>query len=132
MPIDSTIIDGIIYTELSGEINYESVIKHLDFILSLKDKVVVRYELHDHRNTESINLTTDDIHRIAVSSMKVQDIFQNSFLAVYAPDDFTFGIARMFEGFFEMEENPIEAGIFRKKEDAIRFLKAKMREYGST
>ena len=130
MPIQSTIIDGIIYTELSGQINYDIVIKQIDFISSLKGKIVNRYEFHDHTNTESINLTADDISKIAAYSIKTKNIFQHSFLAIYAPNDFTFGIARMFAAFYELEEHTIHAEIFRSKEDAIQFLKNKMSKYG--
>lgn len=129
MPIDSTLLDGIIYTEFSGEINYDMVIKQIEFIHSLKDKVDIQYELHDHTNTEGIKLSAADIRQIAAYSLKIKDIFQHSYLAVYAPNDFTFGIARMFESIFELEAHSLNVRIFRSKEDAIRFLKDKMGEH---
>jgi hypothetical protein len=130
MPIQSRLIDGIIYTEVSGEINYDLVVKQINFILSLKDKIVNRYELHDHTNTDSINLSFEEISSIATLSHKTKDIFQVSFLAVYAPNDVTFGIARMFETFYDLEEHTINASIFRNKEKAIKFLKTNQNKYG--
>ncbi len=130
MPIESTIIDGIIYTGLSGEVSYDMVTKYIDYISSLKDKLVCRYELHDHTNTESISLSSDDIQHIAEYSIKTQNIFQHSFLAIYAPNDFTFGIARMFQAFYDIQENPIAAQIFRSREVAIQFLQDKKNIYG--
>jgi hypothetical protein len=130
MPIRSNIINGIIYTEISGEINHDSVIEQTDFILSLKDKIVNRYELHDHTNTTSINLSFEEIRNIAAYSEKTKDIFRISYLAVYAPNDVTFGIARMFETLFELKKHTINVSIFRNKEEAIAFLKAKKNEYG--
>ena len=130
MPIKSTISDGIIYTEISGEINYDLVVKQIDFILSLKDKLVNRYELHDHTDTNLINISSDDIQKMAVASKTTRDIFKHSFLAVYAPTDYTFGIARMFMTFFELSEHTINVKIFRNKEEAIQFLKDCKHRYG--
>jgi hypothetical protein len=67
---------------------------------------------------------------LTLKKNKTKDIFKLSFLAVYAPNDFTFGIARMFETFYEMEKHPINARIFRSKEAAVEFLKEKMNEHG--
>lgn len=130
MPIQSTITDGIIYTELSGVINYDAVICQIDFIYALKDTLIHRYELHDHTNTESIRLSAEEISKIASYSQKTTNIFNRSVLAVYAPTDFTFGVARMFDAFFKMEEHSIESEIFRQKEDAITFLMNKRKLYG--
>ena len=130
MPAKWTILDGIIYTELSGEVNYDMIMKYIDFISSLKGKIVNRYELHDHTNTTNINLSADDIRNIAEYSMKNNDIFDQFFLAIYAPNDLTFGMARMFESFYEIKNRKINSQIFRDKEDAIQFLKNKMSEYG--
>ncbi len=130
MPIKSTIVDGIIYTEVSGEINYGQVIMQIDFIFTLKDKIVCRYELHDHSNTEGINLTTDDMRKIASYSTKVKNIFKHSFVAIYAPTDLTFGIASMFQTFYEIEEHTIIVEIFRDKEEAKQFLMKQKIIYG--
>jgi len=130
MSIRSTVKDGIIFTEFSGEINYDVAIQQTEFIMSLKDRIVNQYELHDHTHTERINFSSNDIRKIAAYSIKTKDIFQHSFLAIYAPNDFTFGIARMFEAFFKLEGHPIDAGIFRDKEEAIQFLKTKMSVFG--
>ena len=130
MPINTTILDGIIYTELSGEINLDAIITYSDFIFSLKDKLVNRYELHDHTNTKSINLSSEDISQIAAYSIKTESIFQHTVLAVYAPSDYTFGIARMFEMVFEVEDRSIYVEIFRNKEDALQFLISHMDKHG--
>ena len=130
MPINTTILDGIIYTELSGEIDLDAIITYSDFIFSLKDKLVSRYELHDHTNTKSINLSSEDISQIAAYSIKTEGIFQHTVLAVYATGDYTFGIARMFEMVFEVEDRPITVEIFRNKEDALQFLISHMDKHG--
>ena len=130
MPIQSTLRDGIIYTELSGEIVYDAVIAHTDFIFSLAGQVNNQYELHDHTRTQGMNLFADDIRKIAAYSLKLRNIFQHSFIAVYAPSDFAYGIARMFEAYFELADHSIQAQIFRDKTEAIEFLTHHMARYG--
>lgn len=132
MPIESTLRDGIIFTELSGEIDYEQVVKYIDFIASLKGKLPCRYELHDHTNTERLNFKADDVRSIAACSIKTKNIFKHSFLAIYAPNDFTFGIARMFQAFYDIDNNPIHAGIFKDKEDAMQFLEKHMKSMSAS
>jgi hypothetical protein len=129
MPIKSTIKDEIIYTEFPDELNYDVIINHIDYIFSLKNKMVNQYELHDHTNTQKIHLSADDIGKIAQYSLKINGIFQKAFLAVYTPNDYTFGIARMFEAFYSMEGHSIHVKIFRDREDALEFLKDKKRKY---
>ena len=126
MPIKTKIREGIIYTELSGEISYDVIIDYIDFIGSLKGEIDCRYELHDHTNTASLKLSTDDIRNITSYAIKTNDIFQQSFLAIYAPNDITYGMARMFGAFYEMENRRIHAEIFRNRENAIHYLNEKM------
>lgn len=130
MPVTSAIIDGIIYTEMSGEINYDHVIMHVDFLVTLKDTIVNRYELHDHSNTENISLTADDILKIAKYSIKAENIFKHTFLAIYAPTDLSFGIARMSETFYALEKHSMVSKIFNDREKAIQFLMEQKRKYG--
>ena len=130
MPIKSTIIDGIIYTELSGEINYNSVIQQINFIASLKGKIENRYELLDHTNITDLNISPDEIPRLAEYSKKTEDVFPISFVAAYVPNDLTFGMVRMFMTHYELQEHSINVSVFRDKEEAIQLLKDKKSEHG--
>ena len=130
MPIKSTIIDGIIYTELSGEIDFDTVIQQIDFIASLKDKICNRYELLDHTNITDINISPDAIPMLAEYSKKTEDIFPTSLVAVYVPNDLTFGKVRMFMAYYEMEGHSVNVSVFRNKKEAIQFLKNKKSEHG--
>jgi|GEM_PF-2326545 len=130
MAIKTAIRDGIIHIVFSGMITYEEIIEQIDFMFTLKDKMENRYMFHDHTHTERIDVSADDIRHIAVYSKKLKDIFNRSFVAVYAPEDLSFGTARMFELLFELEKHPVSAEIFRDKEAAMQFLKEKMAKYG--
>lgn len=75
MPIQTMIKAGISYIEITGIIDYDIVIKQIDYTYSLKDKIVNRYELHDHTNTEELDLSADDISKIAVYGNKTKKYF---------------------------------------------------------
>jgi len=123
MTIKSTIAHDIIYTEFSGELVLEAALKHIDFILSLKNQFSSIYEVHDHTNTNAIKLSADDIQKIASYSIKLKDYFRPYFISIYAPTDFTFGMARMFQAYYTIAGHVINTEIFRNKEVAIQFLK---------
>ena len=45
MPVKSRVSEGIVYTEITGEIDFDVVLQQCDFIASLKDEVKNHYEL---------------------------------------------------------------------------------------
>ncbi len=130
MPISSKIVDGIIYTEISGELDFPLVIQHIDFIVSCKDRLENHYELHDFTNVKRINLSPNDMAKVASYGIQTESAFEHSYIAVYAKDDFTFGMARMFKTNLELSKNPTIVKIFRNKEDAIQFLINEMSKNG--
>ena len=130
MPISLKIVEGIIYTEISGDLDLPLVIEHIDFIVSCKDKLQNHYELHDFTNVKRINLSSDDMGKIASYGMRAANAFEHSCIAVYANTDLTFGMARMFEISLELSKNPTTVKIFRNKENAIQFLRNEMKRNG--
>ena len=130
MPIRSTIINDIIYTEISGEIDYNTVVQQIDFISSLEGKIDNRYELFDHTNITKISIPLDEIREITKYAKKKEDVFQASYVAIYVPNDFTFDILGMFEIWYQLRKRLINVSIFRNKEEAIQFLTDKKREHG--
>lgn len=130
MPIETTLVDGFIHTRLSGDIDDDMVAGHLDFLLSLRDETANIFEFHDHSDSSVVNLSADKIQGIAEKAKVLNDAFQHNVLAVFAPNDYVLGMARMFEAFFEISEINIDARFFGNREDAIRFLKDKINELG--
>ncbi len=130
MPIRSKVVKGIIYTEISGELNFPLAIQHIDFIISCKDRLENHYELHDFTNVKRINLSSEEMGKITSYGMQTANVFEHSCIAVYANTDLTYGMARMFEISSEMSENPTTIKIFRNKEDAIHFLRNEMKKNG--
>lgn len=129
MPINSTITQDIIHTEISGELNLNIVIQHIEFINSIKDKLADHYELHDFTNVKSINLSSDDMEKIASYSMQ-RAVFRHSCIAIYANNELAFGMARMFVAYFEMAEHPAIIRIFKNKENARQFLRDETNKNG--
>lgn len=129
MVINSRIDRGIIYTEIVGVLTYDLCVQHIDFIYGLRGKIDSQYELHDFSQVESIELSGDDMSGIVTYAQKAKNIFRNSYLAIYANSDLTFGLARMFETYLDIGENPTIIKIFRNKEDAIRFLNDAMEKW---
>lgn len=130
MPIQSRIAEGIIYTEISGELRYTSVIQHIDFIVSCRDQLKNHFELHDFSHATHINISSEDMGKIAAYGMQTAKVFEYSCIAVYANNDFAYGMARMFEISLELSENPTTIQIFRNREDAVQFLKEKLKKHG--
>ena len=75
MTIKSTVKDGIVYTEFSGEMTLETSIKHIDFIASLKNQLTSIYEIHDHTNTNGINMSAKDIQKNSILFDEVGRLF---------------------------------------------------------
>lgn len=130
MTIRSTLVEGMIHKDISGELDLPLVIQHIDFIVSLKDKLKNHYELHDFENVKSINLSSKDMKKIASYGLQVANAFGHSCIAVYANNDSSFGMARMFVAYLEMSNNPTDIKLFRNKEDATQFLRDKMSKNG--
>ena len=86
--------------------------------------------LLDHTNITDLNISTDEILRLAEYSKKTEDVFPISFVAAYVPNDLTFGKVRMFMTHYELQEHSINVSVFRDKEEAIQFLKDKKSEHG--
>lgn len=130
MPIKSTIKDGMIFTEITGEINYNNTCQQIDFIASLKTKIKNLYELSDFTKVTNINLTADDLDNIASYLEKSKGTYPHSFVAYYVVNEFQYGMARMFQTHIELNDQPIVIKIFKDKEKALLFLKQSMERHG--
>lgn len=130
MTIQSTIKNGIVYTCITDEINYEITRQHIDFIISLKDKIKNHYEFSDLTEITAITLTNDDMEKIAVYLEPSMGMYPHTYIAYYVKTDFQYGMARMFQISMEVTEFPMVIKIFRDKEKAIEFLKKAKQKHG--
>ena len=75
-------------------------------------------ELIDLTGLTSVNsITTEDIR--AIASAEIESVARRAFVT---PDLATFGLARMFGSFREVQNAPDEVAVFRTIEDARQWL----------
>lgn len=130
MSIESKLKDGIIYTKVSGELNYETTCKQIEFIASLRDEINNHFEISDLSGVTKISLTTDDMAKISSIINQAGGIFPHSVVCYYVTDDFQYGMARMFETYMDIAELPMKIQIFKEKEKAIDYLNCQIEKYG--
>ncbi len=121
MPGEIEIIEGIIHTKLTGELNFDAILAHLNELLELEGQVDDHYEFMDLAEVESINLSSEDITQFSKIGKQVGDTYNKSILAIYAPSNLAFGIGRMFEIISE-SIHVTQVEVFRKRDDALEFL----------
>lgn len=122
--------DGIVYTEIIGEIKYDIICQQIDFIASLKNKMKNHYEFSDFTNVTGIHLSINDMERIAHYLEKSGSTYPHPHIAYYVVNDFQFGMARMFQTHVEFAEHPVVIRVFRNRDKALQFLKSAMKRYG--
>ena len=130
MPIKCTLEDGIVYTEISGELNLEVARSHMEYLASLKDRIRNLYEMEDLNGVTKVSFSADDFHKMVRVATKPQQTYKHEFLAYYAETDFAFGMARMAQIYFELNGHPMHIEVFKDRGEAIRFLKEKKAQYG--
>ena len=76
--------------------------------------------LLDYRYATNIDITKEDIRRIADQDIKNKMVFDRSKCAIVVASDLGYGLSRMWK--ILSEESQIESDIFRNIEDAFRWL----------
>jgi hypothetical protein len=81
-------------------------------------------ELIDMTRVEEITLpSTARVRELAVTSAEMDDPARSSRFAIVAPDDFAFGLGRMFQTYRELDgRSTKEVGVFRTVAEALTFL----------
>lgn len=130
MPIRSTLKNGIVYTEITGEISYEITCQQIDYIVSLKSKIKNHYEFSDLTKVVGVDLTGDDMEKIAHYLEKSKGLYPHTYVAYFVANDFQYGMARMFETHMELADHPMKIGVFSEKEEALQFLNNAKKTYG--
>ena len=99
----------------------ERMITSPDLLRSLK------YVLVDLERVESIGLTMPEIQRVARQDKRMVALLPDTItLAIAAPRDILYGIARMWEAF--AAGTGWEVMVFRTKTDAVSWIQQRMKE----
>lgn len=111
-----------------GALTGKDVIKALDELMSQPEKMLpVRYAIFDQTGIESIDIPTDELHRIVEQCKTIAKTdTQNTVVAVVAPATLGFGLARMWGSF--TEETGWESMIFRTLPEAEQWILQKIQQ----
>ncbi|MCB1692433.1 MAG: hypothetical protein KDI19_06675 [Pseudomonadales bacterium] len=94
-----------------------------------------RLMLWDLSDAQATHIKPEMLQRFVARSSKLGADRTEGKTAIVAPNDLTFGLARMSGTYTEMEEAPYEMRVFRKFDDALAWLLEDMNEglgpYGS-
>lgn len=120
----------IVYTIVTGAFDHQSAMAHIDFLCANKGNVEFLFEFHDYSNIDIHLLSEAELISISKYAKKVSQVYKKSFVAVYAPDDISFGIARQYRANAEMQGNKTIVTIFRVKAEALQCLEDQIKEHG--
>lgn len=120
---------GIFFTTVTGTFDCQSAIEHLDFLCTHKGRTENLYEFHDYSNIEKNLLSQQELIDIAEYAKKIGTVYKRSFVAVYAPGDLAFGMARQYQANAAMRDNKTLVEIYRDKNQAIQSLVEKARKF---
>ena len=128
--IDATVKDGIIYTEIEGELIYDMVVYQIDYIVGLRDQIEHHFEFSDLSKVTGINLSSTEMDNLGKHALATQNTFERTFAVYYAPNDFTFGMGRMFQTFFGLNKHRMVIEISKDRDEAIRWIIERQAQFG--
>lgn len=82
-----------------------------------------RLELWDMSDSDLSQITTTGMNKFIRRASRLGKSRYNGRTAVIAPSVLQYGLGRMAEAFGEFESLPFAFRVFRKREDAVRWLK---------
>ena len=125
MPIKIEIIDNkYLLGCYSGKINPD-VIVNVRTEVDKDDRIkVTKHHLIDLTNITQVDLSSKDIKAVAVLNKIFIQKLQNVAVAIVAPTDLTFGLARMWEAYVGCEG--IETFITRNRDSAEEWINEKI------
>jgi hypothetical protein len=123
MSICSEMKEGVIFTRYVNEIDAEMGNQHLSSIENLCGKIRVYNEFVDFSACMSIKLTKDEVIKLGFRYAGLFEKFESSFMAMYVPSDFHYGMGMMLQACATSFDNPGVVRIIRDKERAPAWVK---------
>src|SRR5262245_2480913 len=113
----------VVFAEGSGTFTDADVFGYQREVWSRAD-VQGYNELIDMTAVEKIEQPTPErIRQLAELSAEMDAIGRSSRFAIIAPTAIAYGLGKMYQAMREMQDrSPKEVGVFRTREDALRFL----------
>jgi len=133
MPIDYRQVDGGLGNVItaSGVVTEEGLIGFYRDFFS-QDEISLanyRFSLSDYSAVTDLHVNSDAIKSLVTLSKGVTSINPDTLVAVYAPQTYAFGLARMWE--ILMDATDWETCVFSDREEAVAWLRKRAKEkYG--
>lgn len=110
--------ENVVHTKTEGMINLDDIITYFSCVAALNIKKGYRV-LADYSDA-ILELSDEDIHRMAKRQMIIPDIYKKISIAVFCKEDFALSLERICEAFLDKDKYNVM--LFRGKEEAIKWL----------
>lgn len=115
-----------------GIVTYDSIVKESEAARKLTEGDSYFCELVDFSQVERIQVTaaqtSDFVRKVAPAMVQGRP----SAIAVYAPTEATYQVARIFLGFSEVHQSPTQGIIFKDREKAVSYITETARQFQET
>lgn len=124
MPFFSHIEDelDLHYVRVEGDVDLEDVIRFQDELIGKATETEGMDALYDLSAVERLDVTREGIADIRERSRLRREIAAPGRLAIVAPTDLSFGLARMYVMMAERADEPRELAVFRDRGEAASWL----------
>jgi hypothetical protein len=119
--------DGGIMATGDGVVTGAEIIEVNDAIYESPEKTrKIVYQICDFTNISGASISNFEIEQLAIQDKKASEINPNMFFAIVAREDYSYGLARMWEAF--SHDSPFETMIFRNVDDARQWIEEKLKK----
>ena len=124
MAIKTEFEDGILHSNVLGELTFEQAMQHLRNIEDIAEKTKILREILDFTECKDISLSSEQLlHTVQAGNEPLKKLSSYR-LAIFATSDFQYGLSRMFQIFHENVNSNIEIKIFKNRTSALNWLKS--------
>ncbi len=110
-----------VHLDFHGIVTGEDLFDVNDRVLERGDAARPRYAMLDFSHAERVDVTPDDLRRVAEQDQKDAERVAGIAVVIVAPQTRTFGLARMWEGL--VDEAAFDSGVVRTRAEARRWLR---------
>jgi len=122
MCIWSELKDGIVFTKVANDIDFDLVSNKVRSSDTLIESTGIYAELIDLSECDSVDLNSNEMVKLTGLIEDAFEKFEKSFVAVYAPNDYVYGITSMMQNYAVLNDSSARVETFRDKEKALNWL----------
>jgi hypothetical protein len=111
---------GMILSIASGIVTEEEVTKHMGEVFLLPERGKPYREIFDLRNATKFDVDMEGARRIVVFAKSYEDNWKHGQVAIVAPRDYEFGMARVIGAY--SDDMPFEFQVFRNMKNAKAWI----------